>query len=57
MSAPSPSLFDILVPPANPWLSTLHKRETPPTGVQVVRFSEDDDEEPKALRTDSSKRR
>lgn len=47
MKTPSPTLIDIISPPANPWLQSILKgkaRAVPP-GVQVVRFSdmEDDD--------------
>lgn len=53
MKPANPSLIDIISPPANPWLQTIlnGKAETIPAWVQVVRFSdkEEDESAPAAL--------
>jgi len=39
------SLMDVLAPPGNDWLRELCRRKTDlPAGVQIVRFSEADDD-------------
>ncbi len=39
------SLLDVLIPPANRWLSDISRRKTKlPTGVRVVRFGDGDDD-------------
>lgn len=47
MKTLSPTLIDIIFPPANPWLQSILKgkaRAIPP-GVQVVRFGDGEEDE------------
>jgi hypothetical protein len=45
MTDRSMSLMDVLAPPGNDWLRELSRRKSDlPAGVQIVRFSDSDDD-------------
>jgi len=48
MKMANPTLIDIISPPANPWLQTIlnGKADSIPPWVQVVRFSDKDEDDP-----------
>ncbi len=52
------SLMDVLAPPGNNWLKEISRRKSDlPAGVQLVRFSDADDEPALETETESSKPR